>query len=214
VRSRLNSLGFKENEDYLDYSKLSYNEPLYNATYDRLIRDTVVGKFSNTNTTLHETPYVKSIGRFCSFASMVKVNANHRMNALTICYNRSLEDYFLDSNERKMMFHGKADNINHLGESMLTIGNDVWIGEYVFINVSKCSRVGNGAVIGTGSIVLDEIPPYAVVYGQPAKVHRYRFSPKEIEILERVKWYDWDNEEIYRNFELINNPDNFFQKFA
>jgi acetyltransferase-like isoleucine patch superfamily enzyme len=53
----------------------------------------------------------------------------------------------------------------------VTIGNDVWIGaNAVILGVN----VGDGAIIGAGSIVVKEVPPYAIVAGNPAKLIRYR----------------------------------------
>ena len=69
------------------------------------------------------------------------------------------------------------------------IGHDVWIGEKVFINDGLI--IGNGAVIGAHSVVTHNIPPYAIAVGAPAKVIKYRFTPKEIDRIEQSKWREW-----------------------
>lgn len=57
--------------------------------------------------------------------------------------------------------------------SPLTIGDDVWICESVIITPGCCS-VGTGSILAAGSVVTKDVPPYAIVGGNPAKVIRYR----------------------------------------
>ncbi len=61
----------------------------------------------------------------------------------------------------------------NLETSSLTIGDDVWIGARAII-VAKNYAIGKGAIIGAGAVVTKEIPPYAVVAGNPAKIIRFR----------------------------------------
>ena len=58
-------------------------------------------------------------------------------------------------------------------KTVLTIGDDVWIGNRVTI-LSNCRSIGNGAIIGACSVVTKDVPDYAIVAGNPAKVIRYR----------------------------------------
>ena len=57
----------------------------------------------------------------------------------------------------------------------LEIGHDVWMGQQAII-LPGCKKIGNGAIIGGGSIVTHDVPPYAIVVGNPARVIRYRFD--------------------------------------
>lgn len=95
----------------------------------------------------------------------------------------------------------------------VTIGNDVWIGANVFINASAVATIGDGAIIGAGSVVTHDVPPYAVVYGTPARIQRYRYTPEQIACLLRVKWWDWTDEQIRENAGLLMHPDKFFERF-
>lgn len=60
-------------------------------------------------------------------------------------------------------------------KTILTIGNDVWIGARVIV-LPGCKKIGNGVIIGAGAVVTRDIPDYAVVCGNPARVIRYRNS--------------------------------------
>ena len=66
----------------------------------------------------------------------------------------------------------------------MVIGNDVWIGANV--SILPGVYIGDGAVIAAGAVVTKDVEPYAIVGGVPAKVIRYRFSPKEIYILLKI----------------------------
>ncbi len=60
-----------------------------------------------------------------------------------------------------------------LPNSCLEIGNDVWIGDDVTI-LGKVKRIGNGVIIGACSVVTKDVPDYAIVAGNPARIIRYR----------------------------------------
>ena len=67
-------------------------------------------------------------------------------------------------------------------------------------------NIGDGAVIGAGTVVSKNIPPYAIVGGIPAKVIKYRFSPEIIERLLEIKWWNLPDEEITRIKDLFHIP--------
>lgn len=62
-------------------------------------------------------------------------------------------------------------------KTQLVIGDDVWIGNRVTI-LSNCHRIGTGAIIGACSVVTKDVPDYAIVAGNPAKVIRHRKIPQ------------------------------------
>ena len=73
--------------------------------------------------------------------------------------------------------------------------NDVWVGANVTI-MPGCKKIGNGAIIGGGSVVTHDVPPYAIVAGNPAKILRYRFDEDIIKKLEESKWWELELDEL------------------
>jgi acetyltransferase-like isoleucine patch superfamily enzyme len=76
-----------------------------------------------------------------------------------------------------------------------TIGNDVWIG--IGAIVLSGVLVGDGAVIGAGAVVGKSVPPYAVIAGNPAHILRYRFESDVRRRLLALRWWDWDEAQIW-----------------
>jgi acetyltransferase-like isoleucine patch superfamily enzyme len=85
----------------------------------------------------------------------------------------------------------------------INIGNDVWIGTGV--TILSGVTIGDGAIIGAGAIVSKNIPPYAIAIGIPAKVIKYRFDAQQIEKLQKLKWWNWDNKKIIENINLLSS---------
>ncbi|MCL2421191.1 MAG: CatB-related O-acetyltransferase [Defluviitaleaceae bacterium] len=152
------------------------------------------------------------VGSFTAINETAYMDVNHQMNMTTV------NDMIPFNDENKAKFDEKclSDPKNPFGmnEKPLTIGNDVWIGANVFINGSTVTSIGDGAIIGAGAVVLEDVPPYAIVVGVPAKIKRYRYSPEMIETLLRVQWWDWSVEEINANADALMDPDVFMQQFG
>lgn len=66
--------------------------------------------------------------------------------------------------------------------------------------------IHNGAVVAAGSVVTKDVPPYAIVGGNPAKVIKYRFGPDEIQALQAIAWCDWPYEELVRQRDTFLLP--------
>lgn len=91
-----------------------------------------------------------------------------------------------------------------------TIGNDVWIG-------SKCLvkggiTIGDGAIIGMGSVVTKDVPPYEIWAGNPAKCIRKRFDDETIAKLLKLQWWNWDEAKLKKYGDLFHNPQMFLKK--
>ncbi|MBR0262095.1 MAG: CatB-related O-acetyltransferase [Selenomonadaceae bacterium] len=106
----------------------------------------------------------------------------------------------------------KKKSVQPQGMCKISIGNDVWIGWNCILssnNPDKPLIIGDGAVIAANSVVVKNVPPYAIVGGNPAQVIKYRFPPEIVEALLRIKWWDWDIDKLYGNFKYFNNIKKF-----
>lgn len=90
----------------------------------------------------------------------------------------------------------------------INIGSDVWIGRNV--TLLGDITIGHGAIIGAFSVVAKDIPPYAVVVGNPCVIKRYRFSLERIEKLLRIQW--WNRNDI-DPVDLLD-VDSFIEKYS
>ena len=77
----------------------------------------------------------------------------------------------------------------------LFVGNDVYIGLNVTI-LPSVSSIGDGAVIGAGSVVVKDVPPYAVIGGNPSKIIKYRFEQETIDKITESAWWEKDINEL------------------
>jgi virginiamycin A acetyltransferase len=110
------------------------------------------------------------IGNYCSLAEGLMVfRRNHPIDRI------SLHPFFFNRIAGVL----RMDTVPLEEEDSLTIGHDVWVGANAII-VPGCKSIGNGAVVGAGTIVTKDIPPFAVVAGNPGRIIRWRF-PSEIQ---------------------------------
>ncbi len=147
------------------------------------------------------------IGKFCMIASDVKFimnGANHLTDAI------STYPFAIFGEGWQQAMAGKT----YPNKGDIEIGNDVWIGYNATIMAGV--RVGNGAIIGANSMVVKDVPPYAIVGGNPATILKKRFSEQKIEHLLALAWWDWDIEKITKhvadltdtNIEALMNDEN------
>lgn len=101
----------------------------------------------------------------------------------------------------------KFSEFNREDSKNTIIGNDVWIGHSCLIKQGV--KIGNGAVIGMGSVVTKDIPPYAIYAGNPAKLIRYRFDQEIIDELLSIKWWEMDDSELRNNARFVQDPIKF-----
>lgn len=96
--------------------------------------------------------------------------------------------------------------------NQIIIGNDVWIGADV--TVLGGVKISDGAVIAAGAVVANDVPPYAVMAGNPAKIVKYRFAPDIINTIQRIKWWNWSRDKIRRCWQNFENTEAFLQKYG
>ncbi|MGL4991474.1 MAG: CatB-related O-acetyltransferase [Sarcina sp.] len=113
------------------------------------------------------------IGKFCSIAHNVAfiVDLNHDYNNLSSGYSE--------------LFGDKLYTAKRKGQ--ILIQNDVWIGRGT--SIMSGVTIHNGAIIAANSHIIKDVPPYAIVGGNPAKVIKYRFSDEIIQKLLSISWW-------------------------
>ena len=134
------------------------------------------------------------IGKFCQIASGVTFimnGANHLQDSL------STFPFTIFGEEWKDAMKGKNYPIK--GDTI--IGNDVWIG--FDATIMPGVKIGDGAIIGSKSIVTKDVGPYSIVGGNPSKLIRKRFTEERIKELLEMKWWDWPVEKITANLEKL-----------
>jgi len=144
-----------------------------------------------------------TVGKFCSIAPGVKIylGGNHRMDWVTTF---PFPDYFK---------HHAHYTGHRTTNGDVIIGNDVWIAGDV--TILSGVTIGDGAVIGNKSLVTKDIPPYAVVGGNPAQILKYRFDDDIIEKLLNIKWWDWELDLIDKSIPyMLNDKIEDFINFA
>jgi chloramphenicol O-acetyltransferase type B len=100
-------------------------------------------------------------------------------------------------------FAGAANGFQPAGDTI--IGNDVWVGSEAVIMPGV--RIGDGAIIGTRSLVTRHVEPYAIVGGNPAKVLRKRFDDADIARLLELRWWDWSDAELREAMPILTSGD-------
>ena len=96
-------------------------------------------------------------------------------------------------------------------QHQIIIGNDVRIGDHVII--SDGVRIGNGAIIDAGAVVTEDVPPYAIIMGNPARVVKYRYSPELIKALQRIKWWNWSDDTVASRAQEMTDIISFVTKY-
>lgn len=138
------------------------------------------------------------IGKFCSIAKETSIflGGEHPTRCISQYPFESYAFEWKESTERDM-------DVFSPSKGDVIIGNDVWIGAKA--TILSGVEVGDGAVIGACSVVSKNVPPYSIVVGNPARIIRKRFTEQQIESLMKVKWWDWEKEEINEIIPLIRS---------
>jgi virginiamycin A acetyltransferase len=151
---------------------------------------------------LYHFPFIGDklvIGRFCAIARGVRFimnGANHQMSGV------STYPFYIFGNGWEGAAP-KPDQLPNKGDTV--VGNDVWLGYEALVMPGV--KIGNGAIVAARSVVVADVPAYAVVGGNPARVIRRRFSDDDIAALEELAWWDWPVAAITRCLPQITAGD-------
>ena len=149
-----------------------------------------------------------AFGRFCSLAPDVEffLDGNHQLGAASTYP-------FRERGARlgwPAAAGGGRDQNN--GRGPIALAADVWAGRgAVFLSGV---RVGVGAVVGTRAVVTRDVPPYAVVAGNPARVVRYRFDEATVARLVATRWWTWGHARLGRAVEMLSADAGAFLAWA
>ncbi len=152
-----------------------------------------------------------TIGRFCSIALNTKFVVGMLHDYTRVSTANLLP--FAKTNTLSKTISTIKLPIKPSTTKQCIIGNDVWIGNGV--SIIGGVKIGNGAVIGASAVVTKDIPPYAIVVGNPARIIRYRFEKDIIEKLNHIKWWHWKLEKIQDSvYDLEGNVESFIENFS
>lgn len=152
---------------------------------------------------LYHYPFVGDrlvIGRFCALAEGVRFvmnGANHAMSGFsTFPFNIFGHGWEAGFDPRTWSAENRGDTV---------VGNDVWIGMEAVVMPGV--SIGDGAIVAARSVVTRDVPPYAIVAGNPAAVVKKRFPDETIGRLLAIGWWHWPVERITRNLDAIRGAD-------
>jgi virginiamycin A acetyltransferase len=140
------------------------------------------------------------IGRFCALATSVQFimnGANHALGGF------STFPFGIFPGAWREGFDPAAYATGYRGDTI--VGNDVWIG--MGATILPGITIGDGAIVAAKSVVTKNVPSYAVVAGNPAKVVRMRFPAAMIERLLAIAWWQWPIDRVTRNIAAITGAD-------
>ena len=145
-----------------------------------------------------------SIGKFCSigpnFCCGLGIHPTNGISTSPMFYSPS------KVNGATLVTNPKVEESKHS-----TIGNDVFIGANV--TILDGVTIGNGAVIGAGAVVSKDIPPYAIAVGSPIRIIRYRMTEEQIAALQRIQWWNWEDDRLQEVEKMFEDIDGFIEKW-
>ena len=138
------------------------------------------------------------IGKFCMIASDVQfiMNGGNHLTDTISAYPFAVFGNGWENAMAGKSYPSKGDTV---------IGNDVWIGHKAVIMPGV--KIGDGAIIGSFSVVTKNIEPYSIVGGNPAREIRKRFNDAGIEKLLNIQWWNWPIQKLTRNVGLLTGTD-------
>lgn len=195
----------KRNQSFIEDHNISLN--MQTGRYSMIRKgseitfDTVLGDYSYIS---GPRAYVDGaiIGKFCSIARQVTLGVKgHNYHWVTTSPIIQSVAYGM-VNER----------VEAPQKGPVVVGNDVWIG--MNANVLGGVKIGDGAVVAADAVVTKDVPPYAIVGGNPARIIKYRFNEETIKKLLNIRWWDWDDQTIKARVNDFYDVQKFCEKYG
>ncbi|MEU2453307.1 CatB-related O-acetyltransferase [Streptomyces sp. NPDC012765] len=139
--------------------------------------------FETRNVLYHYGPERLVIGKFCALGTGVRFimnGANHRMDGPSTFPFPIMGGSWAEHFDLLTDLPTRGDTV---------VGHDVWFGHST--TVMPGLRIGHGAVVASGAVVVDDVPDYGIVGGNPARLIRTRHSAEDIARLLSIAWWDW-----------------------
>lgn len=175
-------------------SKIDKTAKVYSGS---TVYNSIIGRYSYVG---YDSEVVNcEIGAFCSIANgLIAGGAKHPLDWVSTS---------------PVFYNARSGTGHHFAHFQIAqtkrtiIGNDVWVGSRAVI--MQGVKIGDGAVVGAGTVVTKDVPPYAIVVGCPAKVIRYRFDEEMRNKLLKIQWWNFQYKEIEKYSKLFNEPEKF-----
>ena len=129
-----------------------------------------------------------TLGKYCSIAAHVRINpGNHPLDRVMLSHVSYRSSAYGMGPDDPAVFDWRRS-------SPVTLGHDVWIGHAAIVLPGL--SIGTGAAIGAGTVVTKDVPPFAVVVGNPGRILRFRFPEPVINALHRIAWWHWPHHQV------------------
>jgi acetyltransferase-like isoleucine patch superfamily enzyme len=143
--------------------------------------------FMHDKTCLH-------VGNYSSLGSLIMLGGKHPTDRVTTYPHRIW-----------MGMEGAGEDGFPVPSADTIVGSDVWLC-YEAVILSGVT-IGDGAIVAAGAVVTRDVPPYAIVGGNPARLIRYRCPEEQRQALLDIRWWDWPEHEIRDAVPLLAGDD-------
>ena len=136
-----------------------------------------------------------AIGKGCSLAESITFMIDLNHDYASVC-------------QGELSFLPKSPSYSRIKrKGSIILQNDVWIGHGATIMAGV--TLHNGGVVAADAVVTKDVPPYAIVAGNPAKIVRHRFDKETIDGLQKIAWWDWPPkiQQLRRDDFLLSAPE-------
>ena len=144
-----------------------------------------------------DNPERCSIGQFCESSDAILLLGGEHANHLI--FNNTLGSFGGHSTLQKKK---GVDFFVNRTKGTVRLGNNVILSHSAIVRSGV--SIGDGAVIGAGAVVVKDVPPYAIVGGNPGRVIKYRFPEKDIETLLKLEWWNWEFKFLMEHIQFLN----------